>query len=439
MKFSRILLFFFIAILILSSVFPAVYASEMPPEEEKTSEIPVSEEPTSEEPTSAEPVISDVKGDPDGDGKVTAADARFALRTSVGLEKPIPEIYALCDYDEDGKVAAADARCILRVAVGLDPFKTQEEIEKERREEEEKQWQEYVNGVINAASKESVTATLKSLTKQTPDRGIFRSNNDKAEKYLVARLKEAGFTEDHINIYASSWEGARIGDIVASIPTAVPNPDICLLCAHYDCAEGVEGAVDNASGVAAVMEAARLLKAMNKDFGAELRFAFFDGEEKGYIGAYRYLSVNSEKEQARHTFVLNVDMAGFSNLQPQKYLVISTEPVCEPWPWREAKANFTGNSVDAAKGFLGNLGEEKYYSPVSAGMHDIVPFRKKGIACATLSWRQYDSYSSHGSDYGLASPYTIHTSGDTLENLNIDSVVSSARLITASVLFALKK
>lgn len=434
MKFSRILLFILSMILIFFSAFPAVYASEIPPETETVSEVPVSEEPVSEP-----PVISDVKGDADGDGKVSAADARFALRTSVELENPIPEIYALCDYDNDGKVSAADARCILRVAVGLDPFKTQEEIEKEKREEEERQFCEYVDTAVNAVSKDHITSTLTYLTKQTPDRGIFRNNNDKAEKYLVSRLKEMGFPDGDIAVHVSSWEGVRIGDVVAKIPTSAPHPDIYLLSAHYDCAEGYEGAVDNASGVAAVMEAARVLKAMKKDFGVELRFAFFDGEEKGYIGAYRYLSANSDDEEARHTFILNVDMAGYSKLQPQKYLVVSTEPVCEPWPWREAKANFTSDSADAAKNYLGSLGEEKYYSPVSAGMHDILPFRKHGLACATLSWRQYDSYTSHGSDYGLSSPYTIHTSKDTLENLDIGSVADTAGLMTAAVLFALKK
>ena len=428
MKINRIGLFLSVIILITASFFPAAYASGIP-----------SEKPVPEEASSGTTPVFGVKGDADCDGKVTAADARIALRISVSLEKPAQEVIKQCDYDEDKKVTAADARCILRVSVGLDPFKTQAEIEREQREAEERQFREYINGTVKSVKAENVSATLTYLTKQTPDRGLYRSNNDKAEKYLVSRLKEMGYADNSISVHVSSWNGARCADVVARIPTSVQHPKIYLLSAHYDCCENVEGAVDNASGVAAVMEAARVFKAMNKDFGVELRFAFFDAEEKGYVGAYRYLSANTDDEEARHVFMLNVDMAGYSELQPQKYLVVSTEPVCEPWPWRQAHSNFTSDSVDTAKKHLGNIGEEKYYSPVAAGMHDIVPFRKNGMACATLSWRQYAPGSSHGSDHGLASPYTIHTSLDTLENLNVGSVTSTTKLIVCTVLYALSE
>ncbi len=59
------------------------------------------------------------KGDIDADGKVTAADARLALRYSVSLDNPDEEQIILADYNEDGSVTAADARIILRVSVGL--------------------------------------------------------------------------------------------------------------------------------------------------------------------------------------------------------------------------------------------------------------------------------------------------------------------------------
>lgn len=62
-------------------------------------------------------------GDIDDDGKVTAADARIALRHAVGLEEIASStdmIYA--DMDFDGKVTAADARAILRCSVDLDPL-----------------------------------------------------------------------------------------------------------------------------------------------------------------------------------------------------------------------------------------------------------------------------------------------------------------------------
>ncbi|MBR2414259.1 MAG: Ig-like domain-containing protein [Clostridia bacterium] len=64
-----------------------------------------------------------VWGDGDGDGEVTAGDARIALRYSVDLEKNLSEeqLFAL-DSDNNNKIDAGDARFILRVSVNLDAF-----------------------------------------------------------------------------------------------------------------------------------------------------------------------------------------------------------------------------------------------------------------------------------------------------------------------------
>lgn len=66
------------------------------------------------------PLIKVVPGDIDGDEKVTAADARMALRDSVELEKLTKRQKRAADVDGDGKVTAADARTILRKSVDLE-------------------------------------------------------------------------------------------------------------------------------------------------------------------------------------------------------------------------------------------------------------------------------------------------------------------------------
>ena len=60
-----------------------------------------------------------LKGDVDGDGKVTAADARKALRASAKLEELTEEERAVADINGDGKVTAADAREILKESAGV--------------------------------------------------------------------------------------------------------------------------------------------------------------------------------------------------------------------------------------------------------------------------------------------------------------------------------
>lgn len=58
-------------------------------------------------------------GDVNGDGKVTAADARWALRAAVELEILTKAQAFRADADFDGEVTPADSRLILRSTVGL--------------------------------------------------------------------------------------------------------------------------------------------------------------------------------------------------------------------------------------------------------------------------------------------------------------------------------
>lgn len=63
--------------------------------------------------------ISIEEGDIDGDGKVTAADARKILRISAGLEKVSGQEALNADVNNDGVINAADAREALLIAAGL--------------------------------------------------------------------------------------------------------------------------------------------------------------------------------------------------------------------------------------------------------------------------------------------------------------------------------
>lgn len=62
-------------------------------------------------------------GDLDDDGKITAADARLALRCAVGLEKLESAVLSRADFEGSKVLTAENARLILRIAVGLDTLK----------------------------------------------------------------------------------------------------------------------------------------------------------------------------------------------------------------------------------------------------------------------------------------------------------------------------
>ncbi|MBO5935952.1 MAG: dockerin type I repeat-containing protein [Clostridia bacterium] len=59
-------------------------------------------------------------GDVNGDGKVTASDARLVLRVSANLSEKTDDIKAYGDINGDNKITASDARIILRVAASLE-------------------------------------------------------------------------------------------------------------------------------------------------------------------------------------------------------------------------------------------------------------------------------------------------------------------------------
>jgi Tol biopolymer transport system component len=97
---------------------------------------------------------------------------------------------------------------------------------------------------------------------------------------------------------------ARASNVVARLPAGADDklPGVVVLGAHYDhlgmggdssLAPGVEeihnGADDNASGTAALLEAARLLAERRSELRRDVIFAAFSGEESGLIGSTAYV------------------------------------------------------------------------------------------------------------------------------------------------------
>ncbi len=66
-----------------------------------------------------EKALTAILGDVNGDGKVTAIDARWVLQIAAGVKTVSDEEMALADANGDGKVTAIDARKILQIAAGL--------------------------------------------------------------------------------------------------------------------------------------------------------------------------------------------------------------------------------------------------------------------------------------------------------------------------------
>ena len=75
--------------------------------------------------------------------------------------------------------------------------------------------------------------------------------------------------------------------------------------AHYDSAEDSVGANDNGSGVAAVLELARILK--DTEIPYNIKFILFSGEEKYMLGSRWYVGKLTEDERKQIIGVINID------------------------------------------------------------------------------------------------------------------------------------
>ena len=97
----------------------------------------------------------------------------------------------------------------------------------------------------------------------------------------------------------------RERNVVADLTGQSPD-EVVLLGAHYDSWDAAEGADDDGSGVAAVLEAARILRSLGVPPRRTIRFAFFSGEEEACLGSRAYVTAH-EKELDRHRAVLVMD------------------------------------------------------------------------------------------------------------------------------------
>ncbi len=82
---------------------------------------------------------------------------------------------------------------------------------------------------------------------------------------------------------------------IAELPGTDKKHELVMLGAHLDSWHGGTGATDNAAGVAAVMEAMRILKASGVRPRRTIRVALWTGEEQGLLGSSAYIEKHFAK------------------------------------------------------------------------------------------------------------------------------------------------
>jgi hypothetical protein len=183
-----------------------------------------------------------------------------------------------------------------------------------------------------------------------------------------------------------------IGDVKG---TKYPG-DLVYFVAHRDCTYINPGAVDNAAGVATIMEMARTMA--HTAPMRTLRFIATDAEETGLLGATEYCKSHELEVQKHGLICINFDMNDV-NLARVKSLVLTCSNFSGEL--KQVRSDFARSYPDIAAKYIVNITK-------GGGGADGAPFMKRGTdgALAEGEW---------------GSSWEYHTPSETMEHVSKES------------------
>lgn len=144
-----------------------------------------------------------------------------------------------------------------------------------------------------------------------------QQQRQQVRNYLKEKLRAFGWSPQQqvFDTPSDDIQGKGI-NIWAQQPGTNPEAGKIIVAAHYDTVAGSPGADDNGSGVATVLEVARLFGQHQTDALAwlstkrSLQVVFFDREEQGMLGSLAFTDVAAYRQNVRAVVVL--EMIGFA-------------------------------------------------------------------------------------------------------------------------------
>jgi hypothetical protein len=211
--------------------------------------------------------------------------------------------------------------------------------------------------IVNQVSKENIQKDVEDLANNYETRYAGSEENQKALAATEARFRSMGYEVKEV-CYAPD-----ACSIVADKKGKSEASKVILVMGHIDSVgESFAGADDNASGVAVILEMARVLKDVaNKK---TIRFFITNGEELGLYGATYYAKVLANSNEIKNIVLgINMDMVGYNS---NGLVELETEPEHEglaKW-FADLASKFTTLKTKITLGAWGS---------------DHVPFLKKGV------------------------------------------------------------
>lgn len=249
------------------------------------------------------------------------------------------------------------------------------------------------------------------------ERNIWRPGSmDKAATHIAATLEGLGYT---VNRQQLTAYGADAVNLEVALHGRNQPAEILVIGAHYDTVLHSPGANDNGSGVAALLELARLLR--HRQPGRTIRLVAFANEESPFyftkeMGSHQYAA----RCKARGEKII-----GMLALETMGYYADTPGSQRYPWPF----GLFYPNRADFIA-MVGNLPSRALVRHVTAGFRQHAKFPAEGLAAPGfvygIGWSDHWSFWEQGYPALMVtdtaffrSPY-YHTPQDSPEKLDYE-------------------
>jgi len=202
--------------------------------------------------------------------------------------------------------------------------------------------------------------------------------------------------------------GYSASNIEATLPgTDVSSDAIYIVCGHYDTVQAGPGADDDGSGTVATILLAKIMS--QYQFNYTIRFVTFSGEEQGLLGSAVY-AAEARANGDNIVGVLNADMISYAITHNDGANLIIFEDTASEWMY----------------GFMVNV--ESLYNE----------YIDLSLVHGGYTWgSDHNSFWDEGYNAIFAFEFTetpyYHTSGDTMEHINITYATKNTKLLIASL------
>ena len=176
----------------------------------------------------------------------------------------------------------------------------------------------FIDSQIELVSKTRIEAWINKLTSSFPTRHSKSRFINQVAEWLKKEFENTGHTDVYFHNYTKS--NYQLKNVICNKQGKTDK--VVIICAHYDsrmknledAESSAPGADDNASGVAVVLETARVL--LQADLHCTIQFVLFSGEEQKLWGSEEYARYVKDNNIEIHR-VINLDMVGYPPLGQQ--------------------------------------------------------------------------------------------------------------------------